>query len=155
MEWLEESITKSTREIQSNSVAETEQILERHEKNLDQLDKKKKVFMDQKGKGEKLLNDPKAPKFLNGHMERLVGLWKEANNKGEDRLEDLKNNLVAWEAYENKRNQLDGQLNEVSFVLLFFTDYSAVATVAILQRISMMKWCKFGTKKQAYLLVLS
>ena len=120
MEWLEESITKSTREIQSNSVAETEQILERHEKNLDQLDKKKKVFMDQKGKGEKLLNDPKAPKFLNGHMERLVGLWKEANNKGEDRLEDLKNNLVAWEAYENKRNQLDGQLNEVSFVLLFF-----------------------------------
>ena len=45
MEWLEESITKSTREIQSNSTAETEQILERHEKNLDQLDKKKKVFM--------------------------------------------------------------------------------------------------------------
>jgi len=112
MEWLEESITKSTREIQSNSVAETEQILERHEKNLDQLDKKKKVFLDQKGKGEKLLNDPRAPKFLNGHMDRLMGLWKEANNKGEDRLEDLKNNLVAWEAYENKRNQLDDQLNQ-------------------------------------------
>ena len=120
MEWLEESITKSTREIQSNSVAETEQILERHEKNLDQLDKKKKVFMDQKSKGEKLLNDPKAPKFLNGHMDRLNGLWKEANNKGEDRLEDLKNNLVAWEAYENKRNQLDDQLNQVGNTTFFF-----------------------------------
>ena len=117
MEWLEESITKSTREIQSNSVAETEQILERHEKNLDQLDKKKKVFMDQKSKGEKLLNDPRAPKFLNGHMDRLMGLWKEANNKGEDRLEDLKNNLVAWEAYENKRNQLDDQLNQVGNIV--------------------------------------
>lgn len=137
MEWLEESITKSTREIQSNSTAETEQILERHEKNLDQLDKKKKVFMDQKSKGEKLLNDPKAPKFLNGHMERLVGLWKEANNKGEDRLEDLKNNLVAWEAYENKRNQLDGQLNEVSFVVFQFSTNSA--TVAIL-----LKMKKYG-----------
>ena len=121
MEWLEESITKSTREIQSNSVAETEQILERHEKNLDQLDKKKKVFMDQKSKGEKLLNDPKAPKFLNGHMDRLNGLWKEANNKGEDRLEDLKNNLVAWEAYENKRNQLDDQLNQVGNTTFFST----------------------------------
>ena len=93
--------------------------------------------MDQKSKGEKLLNDPKAPKFLNGHMERLVGLWKEANNKGEDRLEDLKNNLVAWEAYENKRNQLDGQLNEVSFVVFQFSTNSA--TVAIL-----LKMKKYG-----------
>ena len=77
--------------------------------------------MDQKSKGEKLLNDPRAPKFLNGHMDRLMGLWKEANNKGEDRLEDLKNNLVAWEAYENKRNQLDGQLNEVGKSEFTFT----------------------------------
>ena len=71
LEWLEESIAKSTREIQSNSVAETEEILVRHEKNLDQLDKKKKVYTDQKTKGEKLSNDPKAPKFLGGQLGRL------------------------------------------------------------------------------------
>ena len=64
LEWLEESIAKSTREINSNSVAETEEIMTRHEKNLDQLDKKKKVYMEQKGKAEKLANDPKAPKFM-------------------------------------------------------------------------------------------
>ena len=35
---------KSTKEIQSNSVAQTEEILERHEKNLNALDKKKKPY---------------------------------------------------------------------------------------------------------------
>ena len=64
LEWLEESIAKSTREINSNSVAETEEIMTRHEKNLDQLDKKKKVYMEQKTKAEKLANDPKSPKFM-------------------------------------------------------------------------------------------
>ena len=36
----------------------------RHEKNLDQLDKKKKVYLEHKGKAEKLAQDPKAPKFM-------------------------------------------------------------------------------------------
>lgn len=114
MEWMEESISKSTREIQSNSVAQTEEILERHEKNLDQLDKKKKVFNDQKVKGEKLATDPKAPKFLTGQLNRLTELWKEANKAGDNRLIDLKKNLEAWESYENKRNQLDDQLNQAN-----------------------------------------
>merc|ERR1712158_73114 len=35
LEWLEESIAKSTREINSNSVEETEEIMTRHEKNLE------------------------------------------------------------------------------------------------------------------------
>ena len=45
-------------------MAETEEIMTRHEKNLDQLDKKKKVYLEQKGKAEKLAQDPKAPKFM-------------------------------------------------------------------------------------------
>merc|ERR1711936_874918 len=42
IEWLEESKMKSTKELSSNSVAQTEEILERHEKNLNALDKKNK-----------------------------------------------------------------------------------------------------------------
>ena len=72
MEWLEDMVSKFTREINSNSTSETEEIMERHEKYLDQLDKKKKIVMDQKAKGDKILSDPKAPKFFKGHMERLV-----------------------------------------------------------------------------------
>ena len=86
IEWLEESKSKSTREIQSNSVAQTEEILERHEKNLNALDKKKKVYTDQKVKGDKLKNDPKAPPFLSGQLDKLQTAWKEANDFGDQRL---------------------------------------------------------------------
>merc|ERR1712223_130729 len=112
IEWLEESKMKSTKEIQSNSVAQTEEILERHEKNLNALDKKKKPYTDQKTKGEKLKSDPKAPPFLSGQLEKLNTAWKEANDFGDQRLDDLKKNLESWEAYENQRNKLDGQINE-------------------------------------------
>merc|ERR1739838_1095845 len=44
VEWLEDSKMKSTKELSSNSVAQTEEILERHEKNLNALDKKNKVY---------------------------------------------------------------------------------------------------------------
>jgi uncharacterized protein YozE (UPF0346 family) len=90
LEWLEESIAKSTREINSNSVSETEEIMTRHEKNLDQLDKKKKVYLEHKAKADKLAQDPKAPKFMQGQLDRLNTLWKDSNNVGDNRLEDLK-----------------------------------------------------------------
>ena len=68
MEWIEENISKSTREINTNSAAQTEDLQEKQEKILDQLDKKRKVVTDSKAKGEKLLTDPKAPKFLQSHL---------------------------------------------------------------------------------------
>jgi hypothetical protein len=93
MEWLEEMVSKSTREINSNSTQQTEEIMERHEKCMDQLDKKKKIVNDQKIKGEKILADPKAPKFLHGHMDNLKELWRQANKTAEDRLDGLRMNL--------------------------------------------------------------
>ena len=90
MEWIEENITKSTREINTNSASQTEDLQEKQEKVLDQLDKKRKVYTDNKAKGEKLLTDPKAPKFLQGHLDKLNEMWKEANNAAENRLKQLK-----------------------------------------------------------------
>lgn len=90
MEFLLESVSRSTREINSNSAAQTEEIQEKQEKVLDQLDKKRKTVMEAKTKGEKILTDPKAPKFLESHLEKLNSLWKEANDSGEDRLKALK-----------------------------------------------------------------
>ena len=57
---------------------------------LDQLDKKKKVVLEQQSKGEKLAQDPKAPKFLNSYMDRLKALWTDANKQAENRLAALK-----------------------------------------------------------------
>ena len=90
MEWLEENISKSNREINSSSASQTEDHQEKQEKVLDQLDKKRKTVIEQRQKGEKILTDPRAPKFLQGHLDKLNGLWKEANRAGEERLQQLK-----------------------------------------------------------------
>jgi len=111
MEWLEDNVSKSTREINSSSASETEEHQERQEKVLDQLDKKRKAVMDQKEKGEKILKDPKAPKFLSAHMDKLNALWADANKCAESRLKALKDNLVCWERYERERDALYDKLN--------------------------------------------
>lgn len=111
MEWLEEMVSKSTRDINSNSASQTEEIMEKQEKVLDQLDKKKKVVMEQQSKGEKILQDPKAPKFLISYLDRLKALWTDANKQGEDRLVALKDNLSAWERYERERDALCSKLD--------------------------------------------
>jgi len=110
LEWIEESIGKSTRDINTNSASETEELQEKQEKCLDQLDKKRKDYVDKKTKGEKILTEPKAPKFLTGHIESLNNKWKEANTCAEDRLKQLKDNMVQWERYERERDALADKL---------------------------------------------
>ena len=43
MEWLTEKKVLATRDINSNSAGETEELIEKQEKVIDQLDKKRKV----------------------------------------------------------------------------------------------------------------
>ena len=45
MEWLTEKKVLATRDISSNSAGETEELIERQEKVIDQLDKKGKVIL--------------------------------------------------------------------------------------------------------------
>merc|ERR1712108_59845 len=45
MEWLQDNVSKSTREINSSSAADTEEHQEKQEKVIDQLDKKKKAVV--------------------------------------------------------------------------------------------------------------
>ena len=44
MEWLTEKKVLATRDINSNSAGETEELIEKQEKVIDQLDKKRKVI---------------------------------------------------------------------------------------------------------------
>ena len=57
---------------------------------MDQIDKKKKSILDQTAKGEKIMVDPKSPKFLEGHVNKLKALWVEANKCADERLALLK-----------------------------------------------------------------
>ena len=45
MEWLTEKKVLATRDINSNSAGETEELIEKQEKVIDQLDKKRKVIL--------------------------------------------------------------------------------------------------------------
>merc|ERR1740123_1367712 len=110
MEWLTEKQVLATRDISSNSTGETEELIERQEKVIDQLDKKGKIFREIVSKGSKLKDDPKSPVFLGLEVKRASDLWEETNSVAMDRLNRLRDNLSAWERYENKRNDLADKL---------------------------------------------
>jgi len=110
MEWLTEKKVLATRDINSNSAGETEELIEKQEKVIDQLDKKRKVFQEIVGKGNKLKDDPKCPAFLGVEVKKASELWEETNKLALDRLDRLRDNLSAWERYENKRNELGDKL---------------------------------------------
>lgn len=112
MEWLTEKKVLATRDISSNSAGETEELIERQEKVIDQLDKKGKVitrcytcvflvdtffafmmiqvFREIVGKGSKLKDDPKSPAFLGLEVKRASDLWEETNTVALDRLNRLR-----------------------------------------------------------------
>ena len=96
LEWFEDMRSKSSREINTDSANQTEEHIEKQEKYMDQMDKKKKSVLDQTAKGEKILADPKSPKFLEGHVNKLKTLWLESNKAAEERLAGLKGNKIIF-----------------------------------------------------------
>jgi len=111
VEWLEDKKTLANRDINSNSAGETEEHIERQEKVIDQLDKKRKVFQAILDKGTALTQKPKSPEFLGREVKRAGDLWKETNSQALDRLNRLKDNQAAWERYEQKREELTKKLD--------------------------------------------
>ena len=109
MEFTTEQYGLATREVFSGSVSQTEEIIEKHTKVMDKLDKKKKVrYKDHDGilieniqdvkdiiaKGEKLAGEAKAPAFLGEKLAEMKKLWSNTNNEAKQRLDDLKVNTL-------------------------------------------------------------
>lgn len=111
VEWVEDKKTLANRDINSNSAGETEEHIEKQEKVIDQLDKKRKVYMAIVDKGKALTQKPKAPEFIGREVKRAEALWKETNNQALDRLQKLRDNQNAWEKFEQKRGDLIGKLD--------------------------------------------
>ena len=114
MEWLIEKKVLATRDINSNSAGETEELVEKQEKVLDQIDKKRKViiiitiyaqdksppihfnvkvFQEIIAKGVKLRDDPKSPEFLGREVKKAQEQWEETNKEALDRLNRLRGRL--------------------------------------------------------------
>eukprot|EP00095_Tigriopus_kingsejongensis_P009110 maker-scaffold150_size309978-snap-gene-1.12 protein:Tk09110 transcript:maker-scaffold150_size309978-snap-gene-1.12-mRNA-1 annotation:"muscle-specific protein 300" len=110
MEFMEDLRSKSSREIVTNAANETEDHIDKHEKCMDQMDKKRKSILDQLAKGEKILADPKSPKFLEGHVNKMKTVWEDAQKTASDRLAALKDNLHAWDRYDKTRDSVGDKL---------------------------------------------
>ena len=68
---------------------QTEEHIERQDKVLNQLENKRKMVLDFLSKGEKLMEDPNCPKFLEGHAKKLKEAWEETTEKAHARKKAL------------------------------------------------------------------
>merc|ERR1719508_658050 len=89
VEFLDGIMLSSTRDIAPSCVENVDELIERQEKSLTQLDTKKNIVADLIAKGKVILQNPDKPKFLEGNVKRIEDGWGETKTKAQDRLQLL------------------------------------------------------------------
>jgi len=99
IEFLDGIMVSSTREIAPSCVENVDELIERQEKALVQLETKRSVVKDLIEKGNILLQNPEKPRFLDSHVQRIVDGWDDTKQKAQERLNLLLDTKAAWEGY--------------------------------------------------------
>jgi len=99
IEFLDGIMLSSTRDIAPSCVENVDELIERQEKSLVQLETKRSVVKDLIDKGTVLLQNPDKPKFLDSHVQRIQEGWDDTKNKAQERLTLLNDTKAAWEGY--------------------------------------------------------
>merc|ERR1719323_235110 len=99
IEFLDGIMLSSTREIAPSCVENVDELIERQEKSLNQLETKRAVVKDLIAKGKQLLENPDKPKFLDSHVNRIEVGWDDTKEKAQARLQLLNNTKAAWVGY--------------------------------------------------------
>merc|ERR1712062_713545 len=99
IEFLDTIMLSSTREIAPSCVENVDELIERQEKALNQLESKRAIVNDLISKGKQLLENPDKPKFLEGHLNRIIVGWDDTKEKAQTRLTFLQNSKAAWVGY--------------------------------------------------------
>merc|ERR1712165_679472 len=99
IEFLDGIMLSSTRDIAPSCIENVEELIERQDKALNQLETKRAVVKDLISKGRQLLENPDKPKFLDSHVGRIEQGWDETKEKASARLTLLNNTKAAWEGY--------------------------------------------------------
>merc|ERR1711881_469243 len=99
IEFLDGIMLSSTRDIAPSCIENVEELIERQEKSLTQLETKRGIVRDLIHKGKQLLENPDKPKFLDSHVKRIEDGWDETKEKASTRLSLLNNTKAAWEGY--------------------------------------------------------
>merc|ERR1712113_177523 len=99
IEFLDGIMLSSTRDIAPSCVENVDELIERQEKSLTQLETKRAIMGELIAKGNKLLENPDKPRFLEGHVKRIVDGWDDTKEKAQARLKLLNNTKDAWVGY--------------------------------------------------------
>merc|ERR1712079_852017 len=96
----------STRDIAPSCVENVDELIERQEKSLNQLETKRAIVNDLIAKGKQLLENPDKPKFLESHVQRIVDGWDDTKEKAQTRLTLLTNTKDAWVGFADGSEQI-------------------------------------------------
>merc|ERR1712002_688290 len=99
VEFLDGIMLSSTRDIAPSCVENVDELIERQEKSLSQLDSKRNVVTDLIAKGKVILQNPDKPKFLEGNVKRIEDGWDDTKKKAQDRLKLLNETKDAFIGY--------------------------------------------------------
>merc|ERR1711931_381554 len=99
VEFLDGIMLSSTRDIAPSCIENVNELIERQEKSLSQLDSKRNVVTDLIAKGKVILQNPDKPKFLEANVKRIQEGWEDTKQKATDRLQLLTETKDAFIAY--------------------------------------------------------
>merc|ERR1712098_517476 len=124
VEFLDGIMLSSTRDIAPSCVENVDELIERQEKSLSQLDSKRNVVSDLIGKGKVILQNPDKPKFLEANVKRIEEGWDDTKKKAQDRLKLLNETKDAFIGYaennETIANEFDIAEEEIKKVKKMF-----------------------------------
>jgi len=99
IEFLDGIMLSSTRDIAPSCVENVDELIERQEKSLVQLETKRGIVKDLIEKGKVILQNPDKPKFLESHVKRIEVGWDDTKAKAQGRLQLLNETKDAWVGY--------------------------------------------------------
>jgi len=124
VEFLDGIMLSSTRDIAPSCLENVDELIERQEKSLSQLDAKRNIVTDLIAKGKVILQNPDKPKFLEANVKRIQDGWEDTKNKATDRLTlltETKNAFIGYaEDSETVAREFDGAEEEIKKVKKIF-----------------------------------
>jgi len=102
-EFIDDQRAKSVRDVIIGDPEATEEMSDKHGSIMRIMENKRKTVEEFIVKGEKLMEDPKSPKFLETHVNKLKEAWEVAQQKAQERKDALTDNLEAWKTFDVKK----------------------------------------------------
>jgi len=102
-EFIDDQRAKSVRDVIIGDTEATEELMDKHGSIMRIMENKRKTVEEFIVKGEKLMEDPKSPKFLETHVNKLKEAWDVAQQKAQERKDALIDNLESWKVFEAKK----------------------------------------------------